>query len=1032
MANNQNPLSFINLNNNISLSQNKWSDIFLHKNKSCRYNNLMSPLWKKKESFSGVPYVNENDVYTIEDGVLYENGNKILENISNGYTYEVISNEVLAAFSNGGINYRFYKLIDNTIQLDFNGVVTNLNINENFKGIKIIQIPTKSGYQASFGLLTITNNVPVTFIWRNINISSSGAINIESSREFGGYFSPYTEYCIVGGICRMNGSNDVWAGFSIFQKTGWQTHDFTPYGVIVNLNNLQQVDTFSPDTINVTNVTTESLWSHLVLVQDGHRRYRPSETDYVWDYSNPHLARSVVQNPRTYFYFSKYNENDVLINGTRYPLYGLEMWVRNISDLYNSSLQIGNTVNNISYNSDNRHFAIEITSQKIYLPNRGYQDFGAGFCTSGLTTITYDVFTQRTETADWNNLKTAFQLNFASASYITEDFQENVYCGCHKVTTKHIDAQYGGSFDIFSNVTDYFSIAYQIGKVCTTANIFSEKALDALNPGDNVRDASPKFYKVNNDFTFALGSNDTVFQNVVSPKGCAILPWDNINKLIPGESGVIYGQFTSNNVWFKIKKCSPYIVNKFNNYILINSEGLNAYNITTKAMEKCWTIGYNGALTATWRTFQHATELGNISVSSLPDIKVIAATVNNHPEITEDYFSATDFEAIHMYAFESFSVGENTNVYDIELYEGSGATPSYKESTEKESSNVYTNIALTSQAYVYDSNNVLYSYFLANFSFEFFFNRFGIIRLGNNQSAAIRYLQQTIQVNKYALTSISDDVENAFIIMGQIYFIIKGYIFAITLDNEFNISYQSPITECKNLLFCGNTSKKALFFSPITKELFMFTGNQIFERLQEASEIQAIITFKNCYYLNVSLISYIDNNGNNNVLLIQDERSSLFFSKKDFDDTQSEDGDINMITFGNDIIYLTTTEGITYSVAFFQKDNTYTPLEIIFESETMLGNFSQNVIDCIYVNAKKEKGGKVKLTIRSGINEDSYSFDLDKIKADINGFALLRYQPKNQQRGRVAIRLEGNVPVEDIAYSTRPIGNEISRPKVEI
>lgn len=1025
MANNQIAPTFLNFANNVSLSQNKWNDTRLHQNKGCYYNNLLSPFWKKKESFTGLPFQDGNDVYTLTDGTLYKNGTAVLNNIPDGYTYDVLSYEVLAAFSNydGEHNYRFYRQPDNTIQIDFNGTVTDLGINEDFAAAKIIQLPTKTGYQASFGMLTVYNGTRVTFKWRNINYSDAANIGIEISREFGYDFTPYSDYCIVGGLCLINGEYGTWAGFSIFPERGWQTHNRMPYGVLVNIDDLNWVDAFSEGGITVTNETPESSWKEMTKIY-----MKATAENNTIDYKqNPQYITSVVTSPKTYFYFCKRAVTQ--INNTENWVYGFEMWVRRKEDLYGSSLQIENRITSIFYARPTGHFYISIVSQNIYFPYSCYWEIGTGFYTQEEPQIMFiKGITQ--DYVNWNDVRNNIHFGFASASYITEDYQENVYCGYHG-TTSFTVPQSNPSTKIFNNINDYFAIAYFESNISTDPNVFSELPFNQLNPGNNVKDPSPKMYKASNNFYLALGSNDTIYQNVVSPQGCALMQWNNIEKLVTGEKDVVYGQFADSKTWFKIKKCPAYIVNKFNQYILINCDGKNAYNPNTNTLEKCWSIGYNGAIYFSWGSYSQITDISNISESSLPDIKVAIGAVNNHPEITQDYFTGSSYNFVSFYNFSSILLNYNHFKYEIELYTGSGTNPEYEKTEYENSAQTYVNPDLT--GITYNFSQVLYSYFLCLFSYEYFFNRFGVIDLGQNLMANIRFIQETNQINQYALTSIIEFVENVFIINGQIYLIKSGFIFAVILDNNFNISYQNPITECKNLIFCGNTSKYAFFYSPLTKGFYRFNGSQIFEYLQDASDVVDIITYKNNYYMNVSLISFLDAEGHNKVLMIQGDYSVICWEDTDDLDELSE-GNISNIVIEKDRIYLVTTQQNVYSIMFYDNKENFAKLRLEYESETLLNDFSQNIIDCVYVNVMK-KGlpyGKVWVSLVSGSGETKQEYNLKELMEDRNGFSLIRYQPKFQQRGRVAIRVESEVPVENIAYTVKTVGNEISHKRIEI
>lgn len=1040
MANNQIAPTFLNFANNVSLSQNKWNDSRLHQNKGCYYNNLLSPFWKKKESFIGLPFQDGNDVYTLTDGTLYKNGSIVLQNIPDGYTYDILSNEVVAAFSNydGIENYRFYKTLDNKLLLDFNDSVTDLNINlSNIAAQKVIQIPTKTGYHASFGLLTISKGTPFTYKFYIINFNSLSNIVITSSREESSLFRSFSQYVIVGGLV-MNGT---WAGFSVFPERGWQIHTRVPSGILINLENLDIVR-ITPDNLTVENVTAESKYNDKVYVHSGeyvHHGYEPGTTqptDFYWDYTYLYFY-DVVKNPKTYFYFSKLSETGFTINDTQFPSYGFEMWVSNINQLYDSSLQIKNTIEQIIINVNT--VKVSISSDKIILPYSEYNKWTAGIRPTRIVPkiaveINYNLFNIT------NDVKNAYQnatFGFSSSSFITEDFQENVYCGCYKAEAI---TEYSTAGNNYRNAFSYyFSLGYSNGNFCEDLNVNSPVTFENLKPGDLVTDPSPNLWKSPYNFYMALGNEGSV-RNILTQKGNALMQWGNTNALVFGEKDVVYGKFIDSNTWFKIKKCAPYIINKFNNYMLINCDGLNAYNLVTGVIEKCWSIGYNGSL---FREFTnivsaHAIELSTMSVADMPDIIVAAGCVNNHMEVTEDYFSGSLYNFITAYNFNDYEIQitfsdyqYNPFVYEIELYTGTGTDPVYVSTKRAESSQTYTNTDLIDLSYVFSSN--LYSYFLCNFSYEFYFNRFGVISLGDNIFTNVRVLQDVYQVNQYELESLLADVEHIFIVMGQIYMIKGGYIFNVILSTNFSITYQNPITECKNLIFCGNTSKFAFFYSPLTKAFYKFSGSQIFEYIQDASDVVDIITYKNNYYMNVSLISFLDAEGHNKVLMIQGDYSVICWEDTDDLDELSE-GNISNIVIEKDHIYLVTTQQTVYAIMFYDNKENFTKLRLEYESETLLNDFSQNIIDCIYVNVMK-KGlpyGKVWVSLVSGSGETKQEFNLKELMEDRNGLSLIRYQPKFQQRGRVAIRVESEVPVENIAYTVKTVGNEISHKRIEI
>ncbi len=1027
MANNQNPLSFINFNNNVSLSQNKWNDLRLHANKGCYYNNLLSPLWKHKENFKGKPLKVGNDSYSMYNGNLYKNGTLFKTNIPDGWTYDILDKEILGVFTVNSAVYRFCKKIINSayaIILEINNTEYEISLPVDYAEIKIIKIPIKSGYRASFGCLTVNTDSPFRLTWRLVHVGNSGEIVIEEGQTLTTASTAFTEYHIIGGLIK-DGS---WAGFNIFSEIGWVTHNNVPVEILCSTSDVSQAKLLYINNYTVINETAHNVYESQVAIADANVDPNNNLTRYGNRYNY-----SVVENPKTPFYFCLNKKNGISIGGSYCPIYGFEMWVSSKSQLENSSLQLNNEITDVTYGNNTVTF--KITSKELFIPHSCYNDFGAGFYAYNQTNIIYEATPGNFYTINWvNDILPGFQFNFASASLITDYYQENVYCGYQKVTD---DAFFFAQDYLFPKSYYYFSIGFKnssgSGEIAYKLNVNCEKtSFDLLNPGDKVWDPA-KAICLYAPFNIAF-SEDGIIDNILSYYGNALVQWNAVDNLRTDETNVIYGRFKNNNAWFKLHKSTASIVGLFNGKLLLNTDNQdgNAINLTTGDWDGCWTPGYNGALKGNYTSFVNPTALDITAASntSMPATKVYAAAVNNHYEITQDYFTGSTFPIIIAYNYADYTV-DNHFIYDIELYKKDSGIPEYTNSYRKLTSVSYINSDLSGQAYTFNENDILYSYFLANFSYKYYFNRFGVISLGNDITTNIRYLQQLYQLSVYSLSNLVDNIEYVFIVMGQIYFIINKMIFAVTLNANFSISYQLPVTECHNLIFCGNTSKYAIFWSPLTKEIFTFSGSQIFEKLQDASDISSIVAFENNYYLNVSLISYINSEGENKVLLLQDTRSSICFeSNIDIEDNY-DNATITQMQIESDRFYLITSNQDVYSIKFYQDDG-FEKIKIDFETDTQFQDFSQNIIDCIYINAKKENGGTVKVILKSDGSENSKEFDLSKEKVSLTGLCLLRYQPEKQQRGRIAIKVESDVPIENIAYSATFIGNEISKTQIKI
>lgn len=86
------------------------------------------------------------------------------------------------------------------------------------------------------------------------------------------------------------------------------------------------------------------------------------------------------------------------------------------------------------------------------------------------------------------------------------------------------------------------------------------------------------------------------------------------------------------------------------------------------------------------------------------------------------------------------------------------------------------------------------------------------------------------------ILSTTEGVEAFFVLQGQNYAVINGYIDIIEYSNG-QIVNQTPITSVEGLKFLGNTDKRAFFYAPMNKTIQYFAADNTLEFLMDATEI---------------------------------------------------------------------------------------------------------------------------------------------------------------------------------------------------
>lgn len=281
-----------------------------------------------------------------------------------------------------------------------------------------------------------------------------------------------------------------------------------------------------------------------------------------------------------------------------------------------------------------------------------------------------------------------------------------------------------------------------------------------------------------------------------------------------------------------------------NRFIVFNTTNyLNCYDIEKSKMRH-YATDFNGRAYAGWSasTFAYFSddrksygdkfeELGESATTT-----IVASGQNANFEISGDSISSALVPANILYnVIKGYESAIYVNNDTVEFYYNSKYAFTIKENSVK-----YINTALSGNASAYfpvsANSNVVYNVPLMSEILKTYNNR-DMVKAGNNYYS-LYYNNNTI-VLLYSLNSMLENANSMFVIQGQYYAVINGKITSISFNNS-TISNIDAIIDVSGMIFVGYLPTLALFFSPVNKVLYSFTGDANLAKLMDCQEINEI------------------------------------------------------------------------------------------------------------------------------------------------------------------------------------------------
>ena len=269
-------------------------------------------------------------------------------------------------------------------------------------------------------------------------------------------------------------------------------------------------------------------------------------------------------------------------------------------------------------------------------------------------------------------------------------------------------------------------------------------------------------------------------------------------------------------------------------------------------------------------------------------------------------------------------------------------------------------------------------------------------------------------VFSYYLGNEVEGLEEIFVIQGQPYVIINGYIYAINFNNGV-ISNTQCIVSVENLQYCGQTPYMALFFSKTNRCLYSFTGANVLNQYKLIDKISNI----SGYYYNPATQSNILFTDIGIIIL------SVFGIFK-----VDKDG-LKVFILDNGVCFIINdneTEKLLYLKYYLDESDTgYTKENINIETSFYgMNNQTVTINDCLYMRifSEEHEEGSLKVSATTiSLNGRKTEETTFKIKASdwdaITHTIYLRYQPKTQRGLGVSFSIDSPFKIASLSVGSQ-------------
>ena len=261
----------------------------------------------------------------------------------------------------------------------------------------------------------------------------------------------------------------------------------------------------------------------------------------------------------------------------------------------------------------------------------------------------------------------------------------------------------------------------------------------------------------------------------------------------------------------------------------------------------------------------------------------------------------------------------------------------------------------------------------------------------------------------FLMTKGIESMQNIFVLQTLYYGIGDGKIWEIYYDNSTISNYQA-IIDVKGMTYLGQLPTEALFWSPLNRSIYSFTGDAILKQLWHCNDISTINkTFYNPSTQELFISTDIG------LLCISNSYTYLIDDMKDVEE----------MFFYNTEFYIKNiaivegspvTQYYKASYEYFSGGNQHIKLTTKYIGS--IENYKIH-INCVYIRLYKNTNdtGTFKIKERT-ITDKSMATDFKQctIDWDTEGWGYIRYQPQYQKGSSISFEIDSTAPIISISY----------------
>lgn len=280
------------------------------------------------------------------------------------------------------------------------------------------------------------------------------------------------------------------------------------------------------------------------------------------------------------------------------------------------------------------------------------------------------------------------------------------------------------------------------------------------------------------------------------------------------------------------------------------------------------------------------------------------------------------------------------------------------------------------------------------------FNTVALIKVGNNTLQLLVKESELMLV--YNILSNVDNISDYFVLQGQQYGIIKGYINKVDMVDG-QVVAQTPITSVDGLKFLGNTDKQAFFFSQMNKTVSTFAADNTLEFLMDATELDNNVTT-------------VFAKQTNDIFVLLNDKVVVFTDSGSMFELPSR---AEYITFGNNS-WSDGNKTWSYYKVSNEQEKVPINIETVWYGDTV--NRKLMNVDCVYIELYDDNytPGKFEISFDGLVNNTAStkkqvfnvkSSDYDRVTKTV----YLRYQPAYQNCAAFKLNINSDLAIKRIA-----------------